>query len=65
MEGQQMEQAKEALQLFLRSLPACYFEIIGFGSKFEKMFGSSTLYSNQALAKATEKTKKISANLGT
>jgi hypothetical protein len=65
MEGQQMERAKEALQLFLRSLPECFFEIISFGSSCQKLFGSPTQYSNQTLAQATEKVQKFQANLGT
>jgi len=42
MEGKPMELAKEALKLFLKSLPiGSYFNVFSFGSKFKKMFGDS------------------------
>jgi von Willebrand factor A domain-containing protein 5 len=35
MSGKKMEMTKEALKLFIQSLPpGCLFEIISFGSKF-------------------------------
>lgn len=65
MDGQQMNCAKEALQLFLRSLPACFFDIVSFGSNFQQMFGTPAQYSNDSLAQATEQVKKFQADLGT
>jgi uncharacterized protein with von Willebrand factor type A (vWA) domain len=39
MSGTRMKMAKEALILFLKSLPQqCYFNIISFGSTYESMF---------------------------
>ena len=65
MAGKFMEQAKNALQLFLRALPMdCYFNIIGFGSNFEKLFNSSQKYSQAMLDKAAGHVSEMSANLG-
>ena len=42
MNGNRINKAKEALILFLKSLPPdSYFNVISFGSSSEKMFGSS------------------------
>ena len=40
MDGHRMELAKEALSLFVHSLPdGCKFNVYSFGSIFERMFG--------------------------
>lgn len=42
MQGTRIEKAKEALILFLKSLPEdSYFNVISFGSGFQRMFPSS------------------------
>ena len=42
MSGSRIEYAKEALIVFLKSMPAeCYFNIISFGSEFSSMFSRS------------------------
>lgn len=42
--------AKSALLLFLKSLPPdCYFNIIGFGDKFEYVFPISKKYEESSL----------------
>ncbi len=64
MEGQQMECAKEALQLFLRSLPACYFDIVSFGTRYHQMFETPKKYDNESLAQASQLVKKFAANFG-
>eukprot|EP00294_Goniomonas_avonlea_P013028 CAMPEP_0114548258 /NCGR_PEP_ID=MMETSP0114-20121206/4886_1 /TAXON_ID=31324 /ORGANISM="Goniomonas sp, Strain m" /LENGTH=678 /DNA_ID=CAMNT_0001732837 /DNA_START=15 /DNA_END=2048 /DNA_ORIENTATION=- len=65
MAGSQIAQARSALQLFLRSLPAdCYFNIIGFGSRHETLFPRSTQYSPQTLNTATQHVAHMQANLG-
>ena len=39
MSGNRMDNAKEALFLFLKSLPAdCYFNIVSFGSRYSSLF---------------------------
>eukprot|EP00121_Abeoforma_whisleri_P016571 Awhi_evm1s15201 len=65
MAGKQMENAKAALQLFLRSLPMdCYFNIIGFGSRYTQLFSTSQKFSRDTLQKATKHVQGIGANLG-
>ena len=41
MNGDRIKNAKEALFLFLKSLPAgCYFNVISFGSSYSSLFNS-------------------------
>lgn len=51
MSGGRIEMAKQALVLFLKSLPPdCFFNVIGFGEpKFEKMFQQSQKYDENSL----------------
>jgi len=53
MGGQFIEKAKEALQLFLRSLPTenCRFNIIGFGNQFTSLFHMSSKTKTEELTK--------------
>lgn len=45
MQGLRIKKAKEALILFLKSLPEnCYFNIISFGTNFKPLWVSSKLY---------------------
>lgn len=63
--GSPMAQCKSALQLFLRSLPEkCTFNIVGFGSQFNKMFDESQPYTVENLERATAHVKTISNNMG-
>ena len=68
MGGARMEQAKKALQLFLRSLPEdCMFSIVGFGTSFDYAFGSSpepVEYTDETLSTATAHVHNMTANLG-
>ena len=57
--------AKEALQLFLHSLPAnCYFNIWSFGSEFSALFKESQKYDEKTLQLAKAKVTKMDANYG-
>jgi uncharacterized protein YegL len=39
MSGMRINKAKEALGLFLKSLPQdCYFQVYSFGSSYQKLF---------------------------
>jgi len=65
MSGPKIQQAKNSLQLFLRSLPqSCLFNIVSFGSNFRSLFPESAPYNNETLTRATNYVKSIDANLG-
>ena len=65
MGGAFIKSARDTLNLFLKSLPEeCQFNIIGFGSRFEKLFDNSVAYSQKTLDKATMHTQKMDADLG-
>ena len=42
----------------------CYFNIVGFGSRFVKLFSQSMKYSDETLSKATQHISKVRADLG-
>lgn len=67
MHGSQMEQARETLQLFLRSLPvSCRFNIVGFGSTYSALFSSEggVPYNDYNLEQATSYAQGMQANMG-
>ena len=65
MSGKYIKEAAETLMLFLKSLPeACSFNIVGFGSRFKKLFPESVPYSQSNLDKAVAHTEELKADLG-
>merc|ERR1712142_1313238 len=65
MSGCSMNLAKEALQVFLHSLPVnSFFNIIVFGSSFKSLFSESRKYDDHSLQQAKSYANNISANLG-
>ena len=65
MSGTYMRSARETLILFLKSLPEeSYFNILGFGSSYEKLFPNSVPYNEQHLEKAIKHAQGMAANLG-
>jgi Ca-activated chloride channel family protein len=65
MQGTSIAEARNALQLALRSLrPGCAFNIVGFGSTHEALFPQSRPYDDAALAEATGHVKGLEADLG-
>lgn len=65
MGGTSMELAKEALQVFLNSLPVeSYFNIYLFGSSFRSLYTESKMYNSRTLEEAKIFSKGIDANLG-
>ncbi len=53
MSGTPIEVAKEALKLFLRSIPpGSYFNVVSFGSNFVSAFPEPVVYSKANLEKA-------------
>ncbi len=65
MGGGRIKDARDAMQLFMRALPEdCYFNIIGFGSRYESLFPDSKKYDDASLRTATGHIQKMDANLG-
>lgn len=65
MSGESIEEARNALQLCLRSLPAgLRFNVVGFGSTFEALFPASRPYDEKSLAEASAYVKAMDADLG-
>ena len=71
MDGKRMENLKQALAIFLKSLPHdSYFNVISFGSSFEPLFFessaniSSVRYNKKNLDLALETIKTFEANFG-
>uniref|UniRef100_A0A673IVP5 VIT domain-containing protein n=1 Tax=Sinocyclocheilus rhinocerous TaxID=307959 RepID=A0A673IVP5_9TELE len=65
--GAQMriESAKDTLLLLLKSLPmGCYFNIYGFGSRFESFFPLSVEYNQDTMDQALKKVKEMQADMG-
>lgn len=60
-----MELAKEALQLFINSLPPkSTFNVYSFGNNFNSLFPSSVLVTNETIKFALEKISLFEANMG-
>lgn len=65
MLGESLRKAKESLQLFLERLPKdCYFNIIRFGTTFDKLFKESQKIDKSQLEKAQNFVQNMKANLG-
>ena len=65
MQGQSITLAREALVLFLHSLPSdSTFNIVRFGSSMEKLFPESQPYSDSTLASALLMAENLKADLG-
>ncbi|XP_045580704.1 von Willebrand factor A domain-containing protein 5A [Salmo salar] len=57
--------ARDTLLLLLKSLPmGCYFNIIGFGSRYESFFPKSVEYSQKTMDEALQKVKAMRADQG-
>ncbi|CAG0903393.1 unnamed protein product [Darwinula stevensoni] len=65
MGGEKMEKAKDAMQLFLKSLPTdSYFNIMSFGFTFSSLWEGSEKYREDSLHKATAHVLEMEANFG-
>ncbi|KAL6058963.1 von Willebrand factor A domain-containing protein 5A [Balamuthia mandrillaris] len=65
MAGSRIEQAKNALFLFLQSIPlGTRFNVVGFGSHFTQLFSESVKYNGDTLKKAIAHVKDMAANMG-
>nr|XP_031539609.1 von Willebrand factor A domain-containing protein 5B1 [Vicugna pacos] len=65
MNGTNIHKVKDAMLVALKSLmPACLFNVIGFGSTFKTLFPSSQTYSEETLAMACENIQRMRADMG-
>ncbi|CDS35741.1 von Willebrand factor A domain containing protein [Echinococcus multilocularis] len=65
MSGSKIQNTKESLLLFLKSLPKkCRFQIVGFGSSFHPLFPQPVDYNKENVERALEYQKTLSANMG-
>ncbi|HEY7698438.1 MAG TPA: VIT and VWA domain-containing protein [Vicinamibacteria bacterium] len=65
MGGSSIAEARNALQLCLRSLrEGSWFNVFGFGSTYERLFPESRPYDEASLRQATEHVRTLEANLG-
>lgn len=65
MGGGRIEKAKEALILFIQSLPQdTYFNVVSFGSQSERVFPVSVQYNDIAVKAAVGKISAMTANMG-
>uniref|UniRef100_A0A8B9IJL2 von Willebrand factor A domain containing 5B1 n=1 Tax=Anser cygnoides TaxID=8845 RepID=A0A8B9IJL2_ANSCY len=65
MGGVSIDRVKDALLVLLKSLmPACLFNIVGFGSTFKTLFPASRSYCEESLAVACESIRRIRADMG-
>jgi len=56
---------REAMELFIRSLPAdCFFNIVGFGSSYQTFFPNSKRYDDNTFNQALQYVAKLHADLG-
>ncbi|XP_048040077.1 von Willebrand factor A domain-containing protein 5A-like isoform X4 [Megalobrama amblycephala] len=60
-----IQSARDTLLLLLKSLPmGCYFNIYGFGSRFESFFPQSVVYSEDTMEEALNRVKNMKADMG-
>lgn len=65
MSGTSIAEARNALQLCLRSLtPGLSFNVVGFGSRHESLFPASRPYDDASLAEASRHVQGLEADLG-
>jgi hypothetical protein len=64
MDGQCMQNAIKALELFIKSLPnGCTFNVYSFGSIFSKLWNESRSYTNDNVNSCLNEIKKYTANM--
>ncbi|VUZ46093.1 unnamed protein product [Hymenolepis diminuta] len=65
MSGSRIQKSKEALLLFLKSLPKkCRFQIVSFGSSFSSLFPQPVDYTEDNLKQALDHQANLEANMG-
>ncbi|KAI8996135.1 vault protein inter-alpha-trypsin domain-containing protein [Gaertneriomyces semiglobifer] len=66
MEGSRIQQASQALSLFLRSIPVekHFFNIIGFGSSHKALFDTAVEYNHDTFKQADMYARRLKADMG-
>ncbi|CAH6420161.1 Von Willebrand factor type A domain protein [uncultured virus] len=65
MIGERMQQTKQALQLFLTSLPlGCRFNVMAFGDRYASLFPDARPYADDTLGAARGFVDRLAANMG-
>nr|CDS32001.1 hypothetical transcript [Hymenolepis microstoma] len=65
MSGSRIRKSKEALLLFLKSLPKkCRFQIVSFGSSFSSLFPQPVDYTEENVKEALDHQAQLEANMG-
>lgn len=65
MGGIRIDNAKRALEIFLRSLPEdSYFNVLSFGSNYKYMFDKSAKNTKAAIDEAVKKISEMDADMG-
>ncbi|XP_067235565.1 von Willebrand factor A domain-containing protein 5A-like [Chanodichthys erythropterus] len=65
MSNTRIESAKDTLLLLLKSLPmGCYFNIYGFGSRFEFFYPQSVEYNQDTMDQTLKRVKEMKADMG-
>lgn len=65
MSGDRIERAKQALTLFLKSLPQdSYFQVYSFGSSYNTLFTTSNKYGDGSMSQAVAVVNSWSADMG-
>jgi hypothetical protein len=65
MGGRRIAQARECLQIFIRSLaPNSFFNLVRFGSTFEKLFPAAVRYDAESARRALDTANALRADLG-
>ncbi|KAJ7313846.1 hypothetical protein JRQ81_005595 [Phrynocephalus forsythii] len=60
-----IQSAKETLIFLLKSLPlGCYFNIYGFGSRYDSFYPESVEYTQKTMTDSLKRVKKLQADLG-
>lgn len=65
MKGKRIEKAKEALVLFIKSLPEdIYFNVVSFGNQSQRLFTNSERYNDKEINLAIKSVKQMNADMG-
>uniref|UniRef100_A0A6J0UQQ6 von Willebrand factor A domain-containing protein 5A-like n=1 Tax=Pogona vitticeps TaxID=103695 RepID=A0A6J0UQQ6_9SAUR len=60
-----IQSAKETLIFLLKSLPlGCYFNIYGFGSRYDSFYPKSVEYTQETMSDSLQRVKELEADLG-